>query len=274
MMKYLKKILFYFAVLMMVLISFTPLFVLIKLAIAEPTLSMQQTIMNFTSFNFQNFVDAWKSSNLGTAVLNSTIITLGALFVCVVSSAMAGYAIARFTTWYNKFFFRFLLFTMMVPAIINAVPLYVIMSKLHGLNTYWAIILLLATNTLPFSVFVYASFIRSIPIEVEEAAILDGCTKFQAFWKVTFHFLKPATASVVIVQGVGIWNNYAQVVFYLTKSSMQTIPLSINSFFDKYGADWNAMAAASLISIIPTIILFVIFQKQFVKGIQAGALKG
>ena len=92
--------------------------------------------------------------------------------------------------------------------------------------------------------------------------------------KITFHFLKPATAAVVIIQGVGIWNNYAQVVFYLTRSSMQTLPLSINSFFHKYGADWNLMAAASLISIIPTIVIFILFQKYFVKGIQAGALKG
>ena len=273
-MKYIKSILFYLTIIIIVVVSITPLFVLTKLAIADPSLSMHQTIINFSDFRFENFVDAWKASNLGKSIFNSTLITLGSITVCIVASAMAGYAIARFTNWYNKLFFRALLFTMMIPAIINAVPLYVIMNKLHGLNTYWAIILLLAANTLPFSVFVYSSFIRSIPVEVEEAAIVDGCTRFQAFWKITFHFLKPATASVVIIQGVGIWNNYAQVVFYLTKASMQTIPLSINSFFHKYGADWNSMAAASLIGIIPTIIIFIVFQKYFVKGIQSGALKG
>lgn len=273
-MKYLKSILFYLVIVIIVLISFAPLFVLIKLAIADPSLSMGETITNFSTFRFSNFVDAWESSNLGRAIFNSLIITVGSITVCVTVSAMAGFAIARFTTWYNKFFFKALLFTMMIPAIINAVPLYVIMNKLHGLNTYWAIIFLLSANTLPFSVFVYSSFIKSIPVEVEEAAIIDGCTRFQAFWKITFHFLKPATAAVVIIQGVGIWNNYAQVVFYLTRSSMQTLPLSINSFFHKYGADWNLMAAASLISIVPTIAIFILFQKYFIKGIQAGALKG
>ncbi|AIO19380.1 L-arabinose transport system permease protein AraQ [Candidatus Izimaplasma bacterium HR1] len=273
-MKYLKSISFYIVIIIIVVVSFTPLFVLIKLAVADPGLSMYETITNFTDFRFANFIDAWQASNLGRSILNSSIITLGSIATCITVSAMAGYAIARFTTWYNKLFFRALLFTMMIPAIINAVPLYVIMSKIHGLNSYWAIILLLSANTLPFSVFVYTSFIKSIPVEVEEAAIIDGCTRFQAFWKVTFHFLKPATASVVIIQGVGIWNNYAQVVFYLTKNNMQTIPLSINSFFHKYGADWNSMAAASLISIVPTIVIFILFQKYFVKGIQAGALKG
>lgn len=273
-MKYIKSVLLYLVVISIVVISSLPLFVLIKLAIADPTMSMQETITNFSSIRLENFSEAWESSNLGLAILNSVIITGGALFVGVSVSAMAGYAIARFTNWYNSLFFKVLLFSMMIPAIINAVPLYVIMHYIKGLNTYWAIILLLATNTLPFSIFVYSSFIRSIPVEVEEAAIVDGCTKFTAFWKVTFHFLKPATASVVIIQGVGIWNNYGQVVFYLTKNSMQTIPLAINSFFHKYGADWNSMAAASLISIIPTIILFIVFQKYFVKGITSGALKG
>ncbi len=273
-MKTLHKILIYFLAVIMVLISFIPLYVLIKLAIASPTMSMKEVVSNFTTFHFQNFIDAWKSSNLGIALMNSLIIVFGALTVGIVTSAMAGYAIARFTNWYNSLFFKVLLFSMMIPAIINAVPLYIIMNFIHGLNTRWAIILLLSTNTLPFSVFVYTSFIRSIPNEVEEAAIVDGCTKFSSFWKITFHFLKPATASIVIIQGVGIWNNYAQVVFYLTKSNLQTLPLSINSFFYKYGADWNSMAAASLIGIIPTVLVFIIFQKYFVKGITAGALKG
>lgn len=273
-MKTFKSILIYIAAFIIVVISFLPLYVLLKLAIAAPSTSMQDIITKFNVLHLQNFVQAWKSSNLGTALINSLIIVFGTLGVGIIVSSMAGYAIARFTNWYNSLFFKLLLFAMMIPAIINAVPLYIIMNFIHGLNTRWAIILLLSTNMLPFSVFVYTSFIKSIPQEVEEAAIVDGCSRFGSFWRITLHFLKPATASIIIIQGVGIWNNYAQVVFYLTKSDLQTLPLAINSFFFKYGADWNAMAAASLMGIIPTIVVFIVFQKYFVKGITAGALKG
>ncbi len=273
-MKIVKTIITYFVALVICVISFLPLYILIKLAFAAPTMSMQEVVTKFNVVDLHNFVKAWESSNLGTAIKNSAIIVIGTLFIGISVSAMAGYAIARFTNWYNNLFFKLLMFAMMVPAILNAVPLYIIMNLIHGLNTRWAIMLLLATNMLPFSIFVYTSFVKSIPTEVEEAAIVDGCSRFGSFWRITWHFLKPATASIIIIQGVGIWNNYAQVVFYLTKSDLQTLPLAINSFFYKYGAEWNSMAAASLIGLLPTIILFIMFQKYFIKGITAGALKG
>ena len=92
--------------------------------------------------------------------------------------------------------------------------LYIIMRKINGINSHWAMMLLLACQCLPFSVFLYEGFIRSMNQSVEEAAVIDGCTKFSAFWRVTFPLLKPITATVVIMQGVGIWNNYAQAVFF------------------------------------------------------------
>ena len=134
--------------------------------------------------------------------------------------------------------------------------------------------LVLAANALPFSVFLYTNFIRSMPKEIEESAIVDGCTWFSAFWRITFPLLKPVTAAVVIVNGLGIWNNYAQAVFFLQKPAVRTVPLAVSMFFQQYGARWNLMAAAAAIGAAPAVAAFILFQRQFIKGLAAGALKG
>ena len=269
-----KWVLYFFALLLMSSIALLPLLVLFRMSLASPSSTMQQTLTDLSINYWGNYANAWNKSHLGTAVLNSCLITFGALAVLVFVSAMAGYAIARSKRWYNKAFEKILLISMMIPSVLSTVPLYIIMKFLHGINTYWAMILLLAAQSLPFSIFVYSNFIKGLPKDIEEAAVIDGCTPFGAFWRVVFPLMGPVTASVVIIQGVSIWNNYGQAVYFLTKSDMQTLPLAISGFFSKYSANWSEMAAAAIIGIIPTIAVFVLFQKYFIKGLTNGAVKG
>ncbi|GGF90940.1 carbohydrate ABC transporter permease [Paenibacillus abyssi] len=259
---------------MMVLISIIPFYVLLYLAMNTPAGSMFKGLFLLPDFYFTNFVDAWNGSKLGRAMLNSTIITCLAVTLIVFVASAAGYSIARYRSRLNLTIFNTLLACMMIPAIIITVPLYSLMKSIDGINTYWAMILLTAANALPLSVFLYASFIRTLPKEVEESAVLDGCTYFTAFYRVTFHFLRPVTSAVVILTGLGIWNNYGQAVFFLQSQEMRTIPLAISMFFQTYGAKWNLMAAAALIGLAPAVLVFLLFQRYFIKGITAGALKG
>lgn len=267
---------FFYTVALVVIsaMALLPLIVLFRMSMATPSSTMQETLTDFSINYWGNYANAWEKSNLGTAVLNSVLITFGSLAVLVFVSAMAGYAIARSKRWYDKSFEKALLISMMIPSVLSTVPLYIIMKFLHGINTYWAMILLLAAQALPFSIFVYANFIRGLPKDIEEAAVIDGCTPFGAFWKVVFPLLGPVTASVVIIQGVSIWNNYGQAVYFLTKNNMQTLPLAISGFFGKYSANWPEMAAAATIGIIPTVLVFVLFQRYFIKGLTNGAVKG
>lgn len=273
-MKILKQILLYVTTLLMAVIALLPFYVLIFISVSSPSMRISRGIFVMPDFHLENYIDAWQTSTLGISIVNSIIISGGALAVLILVSASAGYAIARFENRWHNIVFKAFLFSMMVPAIINTVPLYTLMKSIGGINTHWAMILLLATNGIPFSVFLYTGFIKSISKEVEESAIIDGCTWFSAFWRIIFHFLKPVTAAVVIIQGMAMWNNYAQAVFFLQRRSMHTIPLSISSFFHKYGADWNLMAAAAVIGMAPAVIAFLIFQKYFIKGIASGAVKG
>jgi raffinose/stachyose/melibiose transport system permease protein len=224
--------------------------------------------------HLENYVKAASLSHIGAAIANSLLITGGSLLIIVTLAGAAGYAIARFGGKLNAFIYWTFLVFLMIPGIINTVPLYSLMRAVHGINTRWAMILLLAANALPFSVFLYAGFIKSLSREVEESAVVDGCSWFSAFWRVTFHFIKPVTAAVVIINGIGIWNNYAQSVFFLQRQEVRTIPLAVSLFFQQYGAQWNLMAAAAVLGAAPAVLAFLVFQKQFIKGIATGAVKG
>jgi len=273
-MRRLVVILKYAVVTLVSLISIFPFYVLFYLALSSPAQAISKKFVLLPDFYFQNFAEAWNVSKIGGAMLNSLIITGFALFFVVVIGSSAGYSIARFSGKFNSVVFNILLVSMMIPAIIITVPLYTLMRSIHGINTHWAMILLMTTNAMPLSVFLYTSFIKMLPREVEEAAIMDGCTYFSAFWRVTFPVLRPVTAAVVILSGLSIWNNYAQALFFLQKSEMHTIPLAVSMFFQRYGAQWNVMAAAAVIGLSPAVVAFLVFQKQFIKGIMAGAVKG
>ncbi|GIO38246.1 putative ABC transporter permease protein AmyC [Paenibacillus antibioticophila] len=273
-MKAVNTILKYAAIVMISILALIPFYVLLFLSLNEPSRSLFDGSLFLPDFHFSNYIEAWRASNIGRAVSNSLIITAAALVVMLALASSAGYSIARFPHKANKLIFSVLLVCMMVPAIIITVPLYTLMRSIHGINTLWAMILLLAANGLPLAVFLYTSFIKALPREVEESAIIDGCSNFSAFWRVTFHFLKPVTSSIFILSGLGIWNNYGQAVFFLQREEVRTIPLAISMFFQKYGADWNLMAAAAMIGLAPAVLAFLIFQKYFIKGITAGAVKG
>lgn len=259
---------------MMVLISIIPFYVLLYLSLNTPAASIFEGLFLVPDFYFGNFAEAWAGSRLGRSMVNSVIITFGAVALVVFVASSAGYSIARFRHKGNKAIFNTLLACLMIPAIIITVPLYTLMKSIGGINTHWAMILLTAANALPLSVFLYTSFIRSLPKEVEESAVIDGCTYFTAFWRVTFHFLRPVTSAVIILTGLGIWNNYGQAVFFLQSQDMRTVPLAVSMFFQTYGAKWNLMAAAALIGLAPAVLAFLVFQRYFIKGITAGALKG
>lgn len=264
----------YVVVVFMALTSLVPFYVLLLIALNSPSRSLADRLFYLPELHARNFADAWRLSSMGTAIMNSTVITAGAVAIVVLVAGSAGYAIARFPTRFHRAVLSSFLFCMMIPPIINTVPLYTLMRSIGGINTRWAMILVCGANALPFSVFLYSSFIRSLSREIEEAAIVDGCTWFSAYWKVTFPLMKPVTSAVVIISGLGIWNNYAQAVFFLQKQSARTIPLAVAMFFQQYGARWNLMAAAAAIGMAPAVVMFLIFQRYFIKGLAAGAVKG
>ncbi len=256
-------------------ICIIPFYVLLVLALNSPTRIFYEGNMFIPSFDFGNFALAWEKSKIYTAILNSAIITGGTLSVSVVFGGMAGDAIARRPTRYNRAVFMLLIGCMMIPGIINTVPLYTLMRSLGAINTLWGMAMICATLCMPSAVFIYTTFIRAIPRELDESAEVDGCGGLQTFWRIIFPILKPATASFVILNGFGVWNNYAQAVFFLQSRAKQNIPQALSVFFQQFGgAKWHLVSATAAIAIVPVVIIFLVFQRQFIRGLTEGAVKG
>ena len=251
-----------------------PFYILIVLALNSPERIFYEGNLFIPDFYFGNFAEAAKMSKIDQAMLNSALITAGTLILTIITGGLAGYAMARFDTKYNKIAFAIVIGCMMIPGIINTVPLYTLMRKIKAVNTIWGMILVCSSLAMPSAIFIYTSFIRALPKELDEAAALDGASPFQIFWHVIFPIIKPATASFIILNGFGIWNNYAQAVFFLQSGSKHNVPQALSVFFQQFaGAKWHLMAAAAVIAIIPVIVVFLIFQKQFINGLTEGAVK-
>jgi len=227
-----------------------------------------------TSFYIQNFKDLFSQSDFATAIVHSVILTVVSevLIVCIVP--MAAYGIERRRSKATAFVYSYFLTGLMIPFHLYMFPLFKQM-KLFGLFGNMAgPIVCYISGSIAFGTLLYGSFLKGIPLEIEEAAQIDGCTPFQTFWRVTFPLLGPCTGSMVILNGLGIWNDYLMPYLVLPSGKAKTITVEIASFVGQYSARWDIVFAGTIISIVPAVIIFCMFQKYFVKGITAGAAKG
>lgn len=220
--------------------------------------------------NFREAIEgAWILGALGRTL----IITVCVVLLGVVISALAAYPLARRNTRFNRIVSAFILGIMMVPPLSILVSLYSVIVSMHGVNQYWAIILVILTYQLPQGIFLYSNFIRSIPTALDEAAAIDGCGPVRTFFMIILPQLKPVTASVVILSGINCWNDYQFSRYILQASRMNTVTLSIASFFSQTYSDLNAASASAMIAILPVVILFLCLQKYFIQGMIDSSIK-
>ncbi|MDA3956070.1 carbohydrate ABC transporter permease [Oceanispirochaeta sp.] len=252
---------------------FIPLFISINVAFKPKTdLSSRWTLP--AEFYLKNFSYAAEKAKIILAVQNSLIITITSIAVIVMIGGMAAYPLARNRSRFNERILQFVLAVMMVPPLSMLVPLVTIMTRLGAVSTYWGIIVVLVTFQLPISIFLYSSFIRTIPGELDEAALIDGCSKFTIFYKIILPLLKPITATVIILTGVAIWNDYQFSLFLLQSPRMRVVTLAVSTFFAQSSSNLGAAAAAALIAVMPIALLFLFLQRYFIQGMVDSAVKG
>ncbi|WP_313182615.1 carbohydrate ABC transporter permease [Lacrimispora sp.] len=262
-----------FIALFILLIHFIPFYILISVSFKrQMDLSSRWQFPNY--IYWENFIIAMVKGDLIRALGNTLFITVASVSLIVIFGSMAAYPLARVASSFNRFVLAFILAVMMIPPLSVLVPLYKTMILLKGINSYWGIVLISVTYDLPIAIFLYSNFISTIPKELDEAAMIDGCSRLEAFYRIILPSLKPVTASVIILTGVYIWNDYSFQLYILQRKNMRTVTLAIASFFTENAANLNAGAAASLLVIIPPILLYLAMQKYFVKGITDGAVKG
>ena len=224
-------------------------------------------------FTLENFVNAWQSANIPRGICNNLIITAGSVALVIVLGAMASYPLARYKSRLNNFIYTFIVSLIIVPSLSISVSLYRIMIDIKAIDTYWGMILITATFSLPIVIFLYTGFISTIPKELDDAARIDGCSHAGVFFRVIFPLLRTTTITVVIFTGSSAWNDYGNALFYLQSPKKQTMTLALSTFFSEYHLELGWMAAGCIINVLPLLIVFFCFQKYFIKGLTEGAVK-
>lgn len=229
-----------------------------------------------TSLRGINYFNAWTKGALGRKLINSVIIDGVALAAILVVASMAAYVLGRFAFRGNRPLYYLFLGGMALPAFLGIVPLFILMTKLGLLNTPHGLVLVYTAYSLPFSIFLLTGFFRTLPHELAEAAIIDGCTPFGVFWRIMLPLAKPGLVTAGTFVFIGLWNEYPLALILLNSETYKTLPLGIAdlTMTQKYQSDWGALFAGLAISVAPTVLLYSIFQKQVQAGLTAGAVKG
>ena len=225
------------------------------------------------SLSLEGYATAWEKGKIGLAIFNTLIITVLAVAIILLIGSFASYPLARMKTKFNRLILTIFVTVMMVPPLSVLVPIYKEMVTLKGINTYWGIIILTATYALPRGVFMFTNFISAIPKELDEAALMDGCSQFKVFPYIILPNMMPVVSSVAILTGVTIWNDFSFQLYILQKPKMKTVTLAISSFFQEGKINLPAAAAAAVISVLPLAIIYICLQKYFVKGSMDSAVK-
>ena len=226
-----------------------------------------------THLYFANYSQAWNQGDLLVAFANSLVVTVVAVLVSSLFGSMAAYALVRLRARGSPVLQTYFLSGLVIPGVILIIPMFILMDKLGLVGSLGSIILPYCALTLPLSFLIFVNFFRTVPAEVAEAAYLDGCSPFQTFWRIELPLVRPAIATVVILNGIFVWNDFLLPLVLETKSSLYTLPVAIVSFFGTYSTSYGLVFASVILASLPIILLYVLLNRLFVEGITAGAIK-
>lgn len=250
-----------------------PLWLLISVGFRSSADVTQNPIALPTSLYLDNFKNAWESGGLGPAFLNSIYITAVAVAALVILGACGSYYFARTRGRAGRRWYAVVAAGMMVPFQIGVLPLYRVFTELGLAGNPLSLIIFNAGIQLPLTVILYTGFIRQIPIEYEEAARVDGASSFQIFWRVVIPLLLPVTGTVIVLDGVSIWNEFFTPLLYLGGTPNVTVPVQVYGFVGEYSTDWGQVFAGLLMASLPILLLFFVFQRYMIRSFGSG-LKG
>lgn len=254
------------------ILHFIPFYILIGMAFKSPQDLSSRWVMPGYLY-LDNIQVALEKGKILLGLMNSTIITICAVTLVTMIGAMAAYPLARYKTGLNKKMLKIILGVMMVPPLSILVPLYSMVVSWGGTSKLSSLIIIVATFQLPVSIFLYTNFVDTIPRDIDEAALIDGCNRFEIFYRIILPLLKPVTVSVVILSASSFWNDYQFSLYILQSPRVRTLTLAVSSFFSQTQSNLNAAAAGALLAALPMVIIFLALQKYFIQGMVDSAVK-
>lgn len=257
-----------------------PIYIMVVNSFKDRAQMFTDTLGLPKSLNFSYYITAIETMKFPRALFNSLLITVLSIIFIIIFSSMTAWALVRSKSKIADFIFYTFVATMLIPFQAVMIPLMQYMSKwqispIHFsmIDSYYGLIFMNIGFGTSLSVFLYHGFIKGVPRSLEEAAMIDGCNKFQVFWKIVFPSLKPVTVTVAILNVISIWNDYLLPSLVLRNPNLRTIPLSTFYFFGQFTIEWNLAMAGLVLTIIPIIIFYLFSQRYIIKGVMDGAVK-
>jgi raffinose/stachyose/melibiose transport system permease protein len=227
-----------------------------------------------TKVNLEGYKTVFENSPFPRYFLNSLLVTVISLAAILFIGSLAAYACARWKSRYSRWIYLFFVAGLTVPIKIGSINLLQMMIKLHLLDTTWSVIPVYVAMGLPIAVYTLYEFIRGIPVELTEAALMDGAGPFTIYWRIIIRLVRPALATVAIFNLVPIWNDLWFPLIFIRKDDQRTLILGVTRLFGEYQTDWSKILAVLSLSCVPVILLYLSMAKQFIEGLTAGAVKG
>jgi multiple sugar transport system permease protein len=222
---------------------------------------------------WQNWFQVWQTLPLFRFLVSSTLIASGATLLTLVCTMPAAYALARLRFPGRQTYLRLILITQMLSPIVIIIPLFKLAVFFKLVDTYWSLVVFNTAFSLSFAIWLMTSYFQSIPVEIEEAALVDGCTRLDVLGRITLPLAGPGVVTVIIFVFITAWNEFLMAQTFLMSPEKKPIPVGLFSLIGKYKLEWNLLSAGVIIGTIPTLMLFMLIQRQIVKGLTVGAVK-
>ncbi len=253
------------------LIFVLPLVAMLVTSLRDPAKAAAGFSLLPDSFHWQNYFEAWHATNFPRQFVNSLLMALSVTVGQIITSLMAGYAFARMEFTGKKIIFLIVLSTLIIPFQILVIPVFIILVKLSWFNTYWALIVPSLANA--FGIFLFTQFFKSIPYELEEAAYIDGASRWTVLWKILVPLSKSAITTLFLFTFIAEWNDLFKPLVFTSTKSMRTVQLGLTVFQEQFKVDYALLMAAVVFVTVPSVLLFFLGQKQFIKGIASSGMK-
>ncbi|HUX88482.1 MAG TPA: carbohydrate ABC transporter permease [Chloroflexota bacterium] len=269
------RLLHYTTLLVAVVIILIPFYWLVLTSLRPESLMFQiPASFAFRDLTIKNYVSALNNSNVVAWLGNSLLLSFVIDLIVITIAGLAGYGFARFPFKGSRMLLLGILGSQMFPGILLAIPVFQIAGWLGLLDSYTALVLVTVSLQLPVGIWLFRSFFLSIPRELDEAALVDGCTPVSAFLRIIFPLTAPGIAAVGLFSFVGSWNEYLLPLIILTTPEKWTYPLGLASFVGYYGTDYGGILASSVLATLPMVVAYLVFQRRLVAGLTAGSVKG
>lgn len=222
---------------------------------------------------WSNYSGAWQQADLLSAFVNSIVVAAASIAVSTIVSAWAAYAIVRLRLRASAALQVLLVVGLLVPAPVLIIPLFILMRWMHVVGSIGALIIPYVGLLIPLAFLIYVNFLRQVPRALGEAAQIDGCGHWQTFWRIEFPLLRPATQAVIMLNAVFVWNDFLIPLVFGVKQSLYTLPVAVVNFYGEYQTQYGLVFASVVMSALPIVVLYIVFNRRFIEGLTAGALR-